>query len=548
MRTLAVIPACEGSVVFPNKNMRVVNGKPIIYYAINNAIHANCINDIIVTSNSNEILSLAKQMGTMIRNRRPELCNISASLDEVVWDVFEQLSINDYDYVVTMLPISPTLRYETLDAAFRRMIYENRDTMISVHNQANFYWKYEDGKAIPMQQKRMNRNQLEPFFIETGAFLITRASCIASDTRIGNNVGLYELSGDEAIDVNNFGDLKLAENALTGRKVAIYVNGNEEIGLGHIVRTKEIADELFSKPDFYYDINKTKPESFGNTTYNLIPVNGDMELVEKVAFENYDIIINDILDTSEFYIKSLRDKTSSIIINFEDKGKGARYADIVFNALYEDSDFNNVVSGSQYYIISKLFLIYNPIIIKDKVKNVLVTFGGADPSNYSEKLLDLALKSKYDSLQFYVVLGKVNDKIEFIDERYNKKNIKILRNIDNMPEIMSKCDISVTSRGRTCFELAALGVPSLSIAQHEREMLHTFVCQENGFICLDPDSSIDEIEQAFDSLVSLSMENRLACQQRMLLHDLRNGRTNVIDYILKYNGKKRIFFEEDLQT
>ena len=94
-------------------------------------------------------------------------------------------------------------------------------------------------------------------FIETGAFMITKSCFITSETRIGDQVELFELDGDEAIDIDTFGDLKQAENVLTRKKTAFYVNGNNTIGLGHISRVLQIADELFTKPDIYFDSTKT---------------------------------------------------------------------------------------------------------------------------------------------------------------------------------------------------------------------------------------------------------------------------------------------------
>ena len=92
---------------------------------------------------------------------------------------------------------------------------------------------------------------------------------------------------------------------------------------------------------------------------------------------------------------------------------------------------------------------------------------------------------------------------------------------------MSECDVAVSSRGRTCFELAALGIPSLSIAQHAREEEHRFVCEENGFSCLHAGASEMEISNALRTIVGLSQEERRLRQNKMLRHDLRNGRKNV---------------------
>ena len=531
MRILAVIPACEGSAVFPNKNMRILRGKPLIYYAISNALRSRHITDVIVSSNSSEILSLGRQMGVMTRNRRPELCSIQVSLDAVVWDVFEQLDRRAFDYVVTMQSISPTLKVETLDAAIERTLSGGYDTMISVRNQASFFWRVLGGQAVPQQEERMNRNLLPPFYRETGAFLITRTTCVSPDTRIGEQVGLCELSGDESIDIDNFGDLILAENAMRRQKTAIFVNGNAEIGLGHIMRTLQIADELFTKPDFYYDRSQTDPASFGETAYALFPVDGEAGFVEAMSRKAYDLIVNDVLNTTEEYMRGLRGATLAAVVNFEDNGPGARNADLVINALYEDSEHDNVVTGSRYFILSKLFLIYPPIPIRERVQRVMVTFGGADPRNYSETLLNLACEERYRDVQFVVVLGKANRNVQLMDGRYKRSNITILRNINNMSEVMSGCDAAVSSRGRTCFELAALGIPTLSIAQHAREELHTFVCEENGFLCLSSEACTEEIAAQLERLVTMSREERRQRQRKLLSHDLRNGRRNVVEQI-----------------
>ena len=532
MKILAVIPACEGSVVFPNKNMRVIHGKPLVYYVIRNALLSRYITDVIVTSNSGEILSLGRQMGTLTRNRRKELCSIEVSLDAVVWDVFEQLSVNDYDYVVTMQSISPTLKVETLDAAFEKLFEENYDTLISVKNQAHFYWRIKDNQIIPLQKQRMNRNLLPPFYMETGAFLITRSACIQKDTRIGEKVGLYELTGDESIDINNFGDLKLAENAMNRKTAAIFVNGNSEIGLGHIQRTLQIADELFTKPDFYYDRNITDPRSFGETTYCLFPVDGEQGFLEAIAAKSYDLILNDILNTTDLYMQRLKKVTSAKVINFEDNGSGAKFADIVFNALYEDGQHENVVNGYEYFVIPKQFLIYQPVPINDMVQNIIVTFGGADPRNFTEILLDMARKEKYRRLHFFVILGIANHHIDMTNDLYKLPNITMLKNIDNMAEVMAGCDVAVSSRGRTCFELASMGLPTMSIAQNKREEQHTFVCENHGFLCLDSDANANEIEKLFDTLISLSKEQRKDRQKQMLKFNLKNGRRNLVERIL----------------
>lgn len=532
MRILAVIPACEGSVSLPNKNLRVINGKPLIYYVIRNARNSRYITDTIVTTNSNEIISIARQMGAMSRLRDPSLCGEEVSLDTVVFDVFQQLDLFSYDYVVTMQSISPTLRVETLDAALERCIREDCDTLISVSNRPRFYWTRQDGELVPIQRQRKSRHLLPPFFVETGAFLITKSRFVRPDSRLGETVRLFELSGGEAIDVDTFGDLKQVENILCQKSTAFYVNGNNQLGLGHVYRVIQLADELFSKPDIYYDRNQTERSVFGETTHNLIPVDGEEGLFSALRKRGYDRFINDILSTSRTYMAGLRASIPGArIINFEDEGEGSYLADLVFNALYEENFTSNVRAGEQYFIASKLFLIYDPIQIRERVRDVFVAFGAADPQNYSDRVLRIASRPEYQKFHFHVVIGRAKENAERL-LRYNEaENIEVLHNIDNMPEVMSKCDVALTSRGRTGYELAVLGIPSITVAQNERETLHSFLSEKNGFTYLGLNPSDEALESALNRYLNLSRAHRCHLQELMLSKDLRNGRKHVVNLI-----------------
>ena len=532
MRVLAVIPACEGSVTLPNKNIRVINGKPLIYYVINNAKNSRYITDIIVTTNSSEIITIAKQMGAMSKLRDPALCGEEIPLDAVVFDVFHGLTLQDYDYVVTMQSISPTLKVETLDCALKMCMQEDWDTVISVANRPRLYWTSCNDKITPGYSLRKSRHRLPPFWVETGAFLITKSQYVTQDSRLGDKVKLFELNGDEAVDVDTFGDLKQVENILCHKSTAFYVNGNNQIGLGHIYRVIQLADELFSKPDIYYDQNQTDPKVFGQTTHNLIPVDGEDGLINTLTHKRYDRFINDILSTTEEYMTKLKSAMPQTkIINFEDEGEGARQADLVFNALYEDAFSENVKVGEKYFIASKLFLIYDSIKIREKVQDVFIAFGAADPQNYSDRILKIIAKTEYRHINFHVVIGCAKKNVESLMAYNDCPHIDVRYNIDNMPEVMSKCDVAVTSRGRTGYELAVLGIPAITIAQNDRECLHNFLQERNGFTYLgmNPDDAV--IEKALQRYLNMSQEEREQQQSLMLAKDLRNGRKRVMNLI-----------------
>lgn len=530
MRILAVIPARAGSNGIPNKNIRIIGGHPMVYYSIRNAVNSKYITDVVVSTDSPEVRIIASQMGVTCRWRDESLCGDAVTLDAVVADAV--IPDEPWDYIVTMQPTSPTLKTETLDRAIAYAIEQELDTLISAINAPHLSWGEKDGKKVPNYKERLNRQYLPPCYMETGAFVISRASVVTPKTRIGERVDVFELPENEAQDVDTFEDLRNVAAVLEEQRVAIYVNGNNKRGMGHIYRALELADEFFVKPDIYYDINQTDRKVFGNTKHHLIPVDGIAQLFEQCRQKHYTIFINDILTTSIDYMIGLRSVLPEAkIINFEDDGEGIVKADLVFNALYHEAELPQVRAGEKYYISGKTFMFYEPIEIKEEVKRVFISFGGADPQNYSDRLLRMIAKPQYEKYRFVVVLGRAKDNVDALLAYNSHENIEVLYDVSNMPELMVSCDIGITSRGRTGYELAMLGIPSIAMAQNKREEKHGFVCNENGFtyIGLNPDDEI--IESSLNMYLKLSRKSRKRFQDMLLSHDLKSGRRRVMSLI-----------------
>ncbi|HFQ3342852.1 TPA: hypothetical protein ACGU03_002025 [Enterococcus faecium] len=530
---LAVIPARAGSKAIPNKNIRSVNGHPMIYYAINNAIQSKYITEVVVSTDSEEIKIIANQMGVKCHWRRPELCGDTVALDRVVYDTV----INEdkkYDFVITMQPTSPTLKVDTLDSAIEYTIKQGLDTLISAINAPHLSWREEEGKKVPNYEKRLNRQYLPANYSETGAFMISRKSVVTEESRIGEKIDVYEVSENEAIDVDNFIDLYAVGEILNQKKVAIYVNGNNLRGTGHIYRALEIADEFLTKPDIYYDLNQTDRTLFGKTTHNLIPVNGIFELFEIIKKKQYTIVINDILSTSLDYMIGLRSvmPAEGKIVNFEDEGEGAEQADLVFNALYSEQNNEKIFGGEKYYIAPKLFMLYNPIELREKVSKVFISFGGADPQNYTDRLLEIITsKEKYNKYEFIIAIGRAKTNVDALLQYNIYDNIEVLYDVKNMPDLMRQCDVSMTSRGRTAYELAILGIPAIVLSQNKREEGHGFVCDENGFMYMGTNPSNHMIESTLDMYLYMPIEDRRNIQEQLLKADLKTGRKRVINMI-----------------
>ncbi|WMN48316.1 cytidyltransferase [Vibrio alginolyticus] len=535
MKTIAIIPARAGSKGIPNKNIRLLNGRPLIYYVVNNALSSGLIDEVVVSTNSKEVEIIAQQMGAKVHWRNEQLCGDKITLDSVIYDAALSYSQNDTDIIVTMQPTSPTLKPETLE---RALVYfkdnENTlDSLISCVNKPHLAWKQDDfGNKYPDYEKRLNRQYLPPYYLETGAFFITRKGCITCESRLGENVEVFEVSEDESIDIDTYSDLKSAEHILSNHRVAFYVNGNTKRGLGHIYRCLELADEFCVNPDIYYDINQTTRETFGESTHNFIGVNGIGELFQILSNKKYDIFVNDILNTTIDYMIALKAcNPAKKIINFEDDGEGVLKADLVINALYQNPTVPQMKAGEDFYICGKTFLFYDPIEIKKDVKNVFISFGGADPQNYTDRILEIIKSSEYQKYKFTVVIGRAKENVETLLKYNDIDNIEVLYDVRNMPQLMSECDIAVTSRGRTGYELALLGIPTLAMAQNVREEKHGFVSQENGFNYLGLNPNDNVIKANLDLYLLLEKSERMKIHKKLLEHDLKNGRKRVLGLI-----------------
>jgi spore coat polysaccharide biosynthesis predicted glycosyltransferase SpsG len=240
------------------------------------------------------------------------------------------------------------------------------------------------------------------------------------------------------------------------------------------------------------------------------------------------VVINDILDTTAEYIATLKED-GFFVVNFEDLGEGTLLADVVFDALYEhDIGEENIYTGHKYYILKDEFYFQPSKIIKNNVSNVLITFGGTDPNNFTEKVLDSILSTNYEG-RINVILGLGYLNLDEIISKYESNpSVQIYKNVSNISEFMFKADIIFTSAGRTMYEICSLGVPTICLCQNERELSHVFGSKEHGFINLGLGENIEnsEITDEFVKLVN-DYDLRVEMNEKMLAVDLKNGFENI---------------------
>ncbi|MBR4169512.1 MAG: UDP-2,4-diacetamido-2,4,6-trideoxy-beta-L-altropyranose hydrolase [Lachnospiraceae bacterium] len=541
MKTLIVIPARGGSKRIPRKNVRIMCGKPLIVYSIENAkvLQKEMDVDIAVSTDDEELGGIVEKRGVEVIKRPAELATDKVTLDPVIFHALQYMEEKKglrYDTVITMQATSPTLQADTLKAAVRFFEDSEWDTVISAMNKPHLSWGVTDGKITKNYEKRLNSQELPPNYIETGGFLITRRDCVSENGRIGEKVNIFEIPEEEAIDIDTYSDWVLCENILRRKKIVFRTVGKMQLGMGHIYRCLTLAykltgHEILFVADAESDLGIARIKE---ANFPIKKVENDAEFERLLDEIRPDILVNDILDTTEEYMTMVI-KYCKRVINFEDVGSGAKYADAVINALYEKGEkLHNEYYGSKYFCIRDEFLEEHPKEFSETVENILVIFGGADPSDLTGRLYEICkvLHDKHPKINFHFLLGfAYPHKDQIVTDEEHR--IYVHNDVKRVSAYMNKMDLAVTSQGRTVYELASMGVPSIVLAQNEREAEHVFAGIQNGFINMGIGSKQDALTiiSTIRWLIA-TPKVREEMQKLQLSKDFSKGQDRVIRLIL----------------
>jgi len=528
---LIVIPARGGSRGIPRKNLRMLDGKPLIQHSITAALASVHDPDVFVSTEDEEIALIAEKLGALVVERGQDKAVDQITLDSVIYDCMiraEEMEGKKYEFVVTLQPTSPLLKTESLDAALSIILKkEGVDTIISAVNDTHLTWRYEKGRYIPNYEERVNRQYLPPIFKETGGFLITRKRCITECSRIGDNVELFELHGGEAVDIDGYEDWSLCEYYKNRCKILFVVSGYQEIGLGHVYNALIVANDILDhQVEFIVDYKSNLAyEKIASKNYSVY-IQENRDMIQDIEARQPDVIINDRLDTDAHEICELKEKGIKVI-SFEDLGEGAKYADLVINAIYpEQQVLPGHYFGHDYVVLRDEFILTQPRKIREEVNDVLLTFGGVDPDNLTKKVLNAIHRyCQLNRIRISVVTGFGYRYHDSLDEF---ESVRVVRNTAAISDHMANADIVFTSAGRTTYEIASLEVPCIVLAQNERELSHLFASAEFGFLNLGHGQKVDAetILEHFVQLVE-SSSSRKYMVSLMSRADLASGRKRV---------------------
>lgn len=222
MKILFLIPARAGSKGLQKKNVRFLNGKPLIQHTIDAARKVTDDEDICVSTNCEDVIQLSQTINLPLPFKRPETLSSDTSTSESVIihaiNHYKEKGIA-YDYVLLLQPTSPLRTSENIKEAIA-MISENTEMIVSVKvTDANPYYlmfnENSNGQLEPLFKKTFTRRQDCPEVYElNGAIYIINVNLLISKGLKNLNKEKYLMSKRNSVDIDDEIDLNLAESIL----------------------------------------------------------------------------------------------------------------------------------------------------------------------------------------------------------------------------------------------------------------------------------------------------------------------------------------------
>lgn len=220
---LAIIPARGGSKGVLRKNIRLVAGKPLIAWTIDEAKKSKYIDRLILTSEDNEIIRIAEEYGCEAPFIRPiELAQDDTPGIEPVIHAIKLMP--SYDYVVLLQPTSPLRTQVDIDKCLELCLSKHANACVSVTvPDKSPYWMFTvntDGMMKPFQGETKclisRRQELPVVYALNGAIYVSEmATLLRNKTFITKETLAYEMSKYSSVDIDTETDLLIVEALLS---------------------------------------------------------------------------------------------------------------------------------------------------------------------------------------------------------------------------------------------------------------------------------------------------------------------------------------------
>lgn len=218
---IAFIPVRGGSKSIPLKNIKLLNGKPLVYWTALAAENAKCVDKIVIATDSEKIKSTVLEFGFSkleIYDREPENAKDTSSTESVMLEYIEKSGLDKKDNFILIQATSPLLKSEHIDGMFDFYVKSDADSVFSGVREKQFHWIETENGIQPINYDYKNRPRRQEFkgiIAENGAcYISTVGNILENQCRISGKIQAYELPPETGYEIDEESDWIIMENLM----------------------------------------------------------------------------------------------------------------------------------------------------------------------------------------------------------------------------------------------------------------------------------------------------------------------------------------------
>ncbi|MFA5146538.1 MAG: acylneuraminate cytidylyltransferase family protein [Candidatus Omnitrophota bacterium] len=221
---LGIIPARGNSKRIPRKNIARLDGRPLIFYTIREALRSRYLDRVVVSSEDKEIIGMSRRYGAGVIKRPGRLARDRTPTEPVLLHALEYLKRREGylpDIVVLLQATSPLRGAKIIDGCIERFIKSGADSLLTVCEDRAYRWRLQNKRIKPLYDinKRRRSQDVMPLYKENGAVYITRRETLVEHgNRLWGKIDFFVMDEKDSIEIDHKADLLLAEQVLRSKK------------------------------------------------------------------------------------------------------------------------------------------------------------------------------------------------------------------------------------------------------------------------------------------------------------------------------------------
>lgn len=218
MTNIAFIPARGDSKSIPLKNIKVINGKPLIWWILKSAVMCPIIDKVVVATENEQIKATVLSFGfdkVEVYNRDPSTAQDTSPTIDVVMEYLNDAKPSPDDLFFLLQATSPLTRCEDILGIYHKLTTSNLQTALSCVKCKRFFWQ-PDGYAINYDcQNRPRRQDFDGYLMENGAiYLAAVGSILRQKSILAEPAAIYEMPSYTDVELDEIHDWIVVENLM----------------------------------------------------------------------------------------------------------------------------------------------------------------------------------------------------------------------------------------------------------------------------------------------------------------------------------------------